>query len=393
MSGRQLVAGPPGGVEGRHIYVPAPMTASFVAVDGAIVVGLTPLVVRRLNQTGSLVWQVLGEDLTVDQLARELADAFGSTEGEMRSSVTPLLTSLASEGLLVEVSEQPLSPPLPPAVEVDGPVRLTIPPCGCVVTVDDFDWAAMAPLQVGNEIFGLRTNDLGAHQLLVEAFDGHVVDDPLAQGYYSVQVFAEPTDQTPLRLWQGNTSACATRSTAVLWERAHAAVSQHLRPEPGLLRLLMVAVIGPRGASLVPSYAAERLYEERDRLAEAGIFVADGPVEIDPETGELHVRAGVDVDADAARAFASLLPGRGLVAGAEPGVAKVVALPASSSEPGDHLARLHAVASLVIRDVADANALGADALLGAFEALASYPHAEPPDDLVDCIPWLIDVLR
>jgi hypothetical protein len=343
----------------------------------------------RLNATGSLVWQVLGEDFTVDEMAAEFASAFGTSPEAMLGDLTPMLGSLVSAGLVEEVSQAPRSEPSP--VE-EQPVYLTIPPCGCLHTVDDMEWVATTPLRVGREIFGLRTNDMGAHQLLASAFEQYVIDDPQAVGYYSVELDAEPSDESPLRLWEGNTVLCRTQSTSVLWDRLLVAVSSHLSPEPGALRLSMITAVGPRGAALIPSIGLTSLYDQRSDLAAAGILLADGPTDLDLVTGEVIVRLGVDVDEDAAAAFSRLLPGRPRIAAAEPGRAPVIAVPTPPSVEGDVLGRLHAVATAVLPTAQNAGGLGGEVVLGGLERLAASPAIEAPLDWDDWVPLLVDTL-
>ncbi len=269
---------------------------------------------------------------------------------------------------------------------------LTIPPCGCLHTVDDMEWVATTPLRVGREIFGLRTNDMGAHQLLASAFEQYVIDDPEAVGYYSVELNAEPSDEAPLRLWEGNTIICRTTSTSVLWDRLLVALSRHLAPEPGALRLSMITAVGPRGAALLPSIGLTWLYDQRSDLAAAGILFAEGPTDLDLVTGEVIVRGGVEVDEDAAEAFSSLLPGLPCVAAAEPGRAPVVAVSTQPNVAGDLLGRLHSVATAVLPTAQNAASIGGEAVLEGLERLAASPTIESPLDWDDWVPLLRDTL-
>ncbi len=376
---------------GSDIYVPALGTALVATGDGGVVIDVASLQARQLNATGAVVWQVLGDDLTVDHLAAELAEAFGAPVEAIWGDLFSMLEVLSFDGFLDEISRTPQPPLVVGEAPGDEPVRLVTPPCGCLTSVEDLDWVEMVALRVGNEIFTVRTNDFGAHQVIAAALGAHTVDDPLAEGYYSVELSADPTEAAPLRLWEGNTILCQTSSTAVLWERLHVAVSRHLRPTPGSVRLSMITAVGPKGAALVPAYGAWKLYEQRDALAAGGVLLADGPTDLDGATGEVIVRAGIEVDEASADVFATLLPGRVRAAAAAPGRVPVVAIPCVPSD-GDPLARLLAVADTVLPHVIDAPRLGADAVLAALEGLAGGPEVAPPADADDFGAWLVAVL-
>jgi hypothetical protein len=374
---------------GSEIYVPARSAAARHADDGAVIIDVTSRRVQRLNATASLVWKILGDDLTVGELADELADAFSVPREIVLADITPMLRSLHGAGFLDEVSTAP-QPSADPVVD-EGPVRLVSPPCGCLRSVEDLDWVAMTALQVDTTIFTVRSNDLAAHQVLVAALAAYVVEDPVAAGYYSIELSAEPTDEAPLRLWEGNSVLCQTTSTAALWERLHAEVSRHTDPEAGTVRLTLVAAVGPKGVALVPPHLVRTVHEHRVELAAAGVLLADGPADLDLTTGEVQVRAGLPVDEAAVDTFVSLLPGRGRVPGAPAGRHPVVAV-SSAPGDGDALARLMAVGTTVLPHTVGAERTDPEILLGAIELLAAGPEVEPPADAADVATWLIDVL-
>jgi hypothetical protein len=54
----------------------------------------------ELNETGSRVWEMIGESLNADQIVRRLADEFEVEEAQAADEVTELLTRLRDEGLL-----------------------------------------------------------------------------------------------------------------------------------------------------------------------------------------------------------------------------------------------------------------------------------------------------
>ena len=54
----------------------------------------------ELNETGSRVWEMIGESLGTDQIVQRLADEFDVEETQAANEVNELLTRLGNEGLL-----------------------------------------------------------------------------------------------------------------------------------------------------------------------------------------------------------------------------------------------------------------------------------------------------
>jgi hypothetical protein len=54
----------------------------------------------ELNETGSRVWEMIGESLNADQIVKRLADEFDVEEAQAADEVNELLTRFRNEGLL-----------------------------------------------------------------------------------------------------------------------------------------------------------------------------------------------------------------------------------------------------------------------------------------------------
>jgi hypothetical protein len=54
----------------------------------------------ELNETGSRVWELIGESLDKDQIVQRLADEFDVEEAQVADELNELLTRLRNEGLL-----------------------------------------------------------------------------------------------------------------------------------------------------------------------------------------------------------------------------------------------------------------------------------------------------
>lgn len=88
--------------------------------DGeAVIYHLQTGEVHRLDRVGSIVWQFVDGQTTVDELVPDLAGAFGVEPGEVRGNVEDLLARLADASLLAGGRV-----PSPRS----GPVLLTNPP-------------------------------------------------------------------------------------------------------------------------------------------------------------------------------------------------------------------------------------------------------------------------
>lgn len=343
---------------------------------------------QRLNATASLVWQILGDDLTVGELADELADAFSVPREIVLADITPMLRSLHGAGFLDEVSTAPQPPAEPAAVDE---VRLVSPPCGCLRSVEDLDWVAMTALQVDTTIFTVRSNDLAAHQLLVAA-RGLRRRGP-GGGRLLLRRAVGRAHRRVVPALEGNSVLCQTTSTVGASGAAPRRGQPAHRPRGGH----RPPHVGRRGrpeggVALVPPHLARTVHEHRDELAAAGLLLADGPTDLDVATGEVHVRAGLPVDEAAVDTFVSLLPPR-----AWPGSGCSRRPPPGRRCPqragdGDALARLMAVGTTVLPHTVGAERLDPEILLGAIEMLAAGPEAEPPADAADVATWLIDVL-
>jgi hypothetical protein len=55
----------------------------------------------ELNETGSVVWGMIGEGFDVDRIVQSLVDEFGVDEARAADEVKELLERLRNEGLIV----------------------------------------------------------------------------------------------------------------------------------------------------------------------------------------------------------------------------------------------------------------------------------------------------
>jgi hypothetical protein len=74
--------------------------------DEAVLLHLGTQTYFSLNQTGACIWRLMGDGLTLGEIARELEARFEVETEQAQRSVNELASELASEGL-VELAEDP----------------------------------------------------------------------------------------------------------------------------------------------------------------------------------------------------------------------------------------------------------------------------------------------
>ena len=90
-----------------HGFVPAQAAAAYtVELDGeAVVLDEALNRLHHLNPMATLVWACFDGTGTIDEIARDLADAFVSSPDAVRDDVLALARQLGEEGLLEGIEE------------------------------------------------------------------------------------------------------------------------------------------------------------------------------------------------------------------------------------------------------------------------------------------------
>jgi hypothetical protein len=74
--------------------------------DGLILYNHTADLVHHLNPTAAIVWQVCDGEATVAQLAGEIAEEYGRSEGEIQEELTRLIGEFDALGLVENASSE-----------------------------------------------------------------------------------------------------------------------------------------------------------------------------------------------------------------------------------------------------------------------------------------------
>jgi Coenzyme PQQ synthesis protein D (PqqD) len=93
-------------IDGGFVPVARPGVGS-VLVDREIVLGCIAddrMQTVALNQSGSIVWQCFDGSGTIDEIAADIAEVFGTEVAEVRTDVIALARAVGEAGFLVGVS-------------------------------------------------------------------------------------------------------------------------------------------------------------------------------------------------------------------------------------------------------------------------------------------------
>jgi hypothetical protein len=260
--------------------------------------------IHHLSAIATTVWECCDGQVTLDELAAELAVAFSADPVRVRADVEAAVAELVEQGLLR--SREPGPPAGAATFEL-----LVDPPGSCASCDTAPPWPDVGSFVVGRRVVGVGTSrDLGA--ALREALLPHSVGGDLAPNgerpYFGVTV-AEPTDDRgprPLHLLHRGADV-VVRSRRV--DRVLRGLLAHLAtcgdlPAMGLVPVEAAVLVRDGRAALVRRPSRPVAFERR--AARAGFRVVDAPVAlVDPESGEVVVGApGLDVDVDPLTRFA-----------------------------------------------------------------------------------------
>lgn len=286
------------------VLVPLPWSAGVDLGDGFVVYDPRRSVSHQLNPTAALVWRCFDGEARLAELIDDFTDAFPAPREVIETDVLRLVSNLVDLQLVVAADEATAEDDDPDAV-----IHLKEPPCGCLGAFEQIEWAATSTFKVGRTVFGIRTSDLGAHQLVDSALAAYAVDDPDAEPYYALEVKAPPVPDDGsgfLALYLGRTARAKVRDTASLWRALEGQLRPHIAGSDTLI-LDADAVVGPRGAAVVPRYVLQD--EIVTRLTELGHSVVWGPIAISVADASLELEAtALDLDRSAVAAFEGLLP-------------------------------------------------------------------------------------
>jgi hypothetical protein len=85
-------------------YARAADVLERTSLDRLLLLPVAAAAPMLLDAPGRLVWEVLSEPTTLDELSEILAAATNTPVGTVRSDVAPLLAELRAQGALVELA-------------------------------------------------------------------------------------------------------------------------------------------------------------------------------------------------------------------------------------------------------------------------------------------------
>jgi hypothetical protein len=81
-------------------YVISPDTACAVVEDGAVLLHMRTKRYYSLNETGSTIWQLLTDEVPLDEIAGRLAERYDVEPPAANEAVERLIDDLAAESLI-----------------------------------------------------------------------------------------------------------------------------------------------------------------------------------------------------------------------------------------------------------------------------------------------------
>lgn len=85
----------------RDVLRPNPEVIAKRLDQATVLVNITTSHIFELNETGTRVWEMLGQGLKVEQIVAQLVREFDVTSAQAGDEVDKLLLRLTAEGLLI----------------------------------------------------------------------------------------------------------------------------------------------------------------------------------------------------------------------------------------------------------------------------------------------------
>ena len=85
-------------------YAISPDAACAAVEDGAVVLNMRTKRYYSLNQTGAMVWRLMEDDLTVEEIIARIVGQYDVDDEEAARTVAVLLDELTAEALVAPVT-------------------------------------------------------------------------------------------------------------------------------------------------------------------------------------------------------------------------------------------------------------------------------------------------
>lgn len=308
----------------RLVLRPAANVVAVEADDGAVLVDERRAFTLPLNATGALLWGCLDGESPLGEICCDLAEAFGVTAERVSADVEALARRLLDGRMVTAPGYAPLQPDSGITDSCCGPARVTTPHTDgdrLHRLVHDGVWLDESPdacrdarfLQGpkgelvarlrtadGSErLVGIRTNDLGAADVVRERLGPLLADEPF--GYPNISILlgarrGSVTDKSVVVRRGARMFHTFSREGAIA---AGLGLVHTFLPPPDHLTPLEVRALERDGAVvLVDNVFAEALDAQQRRLVGAGYTVhALSPVLVDPFARLAHLPRGGEIAA------------------------------------------------------------------------------------------------
>ncbi len=241
------------GVGGATVATGVAEVHPVAVPDGALLVDLRTRGVHRVNSSAAAVFALCDGELTIHDIADELAGLFSVDAADIVDDVTGTVAQYRALGIVVLDTD----PPLPVPEPVDADPRHVPAPCSpCQDNIDALGWGPTVALAVGDKVLGVRGHDDATSARLRDRFTDRLVDDPDVPANWSVVLLADgdPPDGPHPRsgLYEGHLFISGDLDHDGVLDLLERRLLQHAPLADGQVRLQASALIGERGAVLVP---------------------------------------------------------------------------------------------------------------------------------------------
>jgi hypothetical protein len=296
---------------------PAPGVEVLEVEGGAVLVDERHSIVFPLNPSGALVWACLDGESSLDEIIRDIADAYGMPHHQIAADVEALLTELLEHGLAVAAGYEGLvshsngecaccSGDSDLAGPVTDDVRTLVEAglwCDEAFVHPDtrFPWGAAGevvarvPARDGSRrLVGIRTDDVDTAEAIRRRLGSLVVDEPFVFANVSVVIGGQRgrLQNRHLVTARGvNAFRSFSRDAAI--DAALMLLHTFAPPPEGLLSL-RARVLERGGSAVVLSEQFSLAIDvQHRRLTDAGYEAPPlTPVLVDPDTSEVLVPRG-----------------------------------------------------------------------------------------------------
>lgn len=254
--------------------------------DGTVLYDPGRRVVHVLNPSGTEIWDRLDGAVDVDLVSRGIAEDYGAPSELVARDVGALLSELAAAGLVLP-AERHDPPPEAPFVDPGGFLEDPVSHCPQPFAQRP---AVHSTFEVAGLLVGVRSDSPGTDELVRATLSGYATPDRDGPANFNVWLSEDvrPGMRSFATRYRGRCPLVRARDNDAVLEALRRAVVWASAPDVGLVHASIAAVVGPTGATLLPSSLRPRLEREAETLGRSDLRLLPAPyVALDPASGSV----------------------------------------------------------------------------------------------------------